>query len=170
VRCLTRFSFGVALLAVGSILNPVVSQTTLYKWVDEKGVTHYSESPPPQTRSRALKLETAPVISGGKTGSKPGKTLQQQEQEFRERQKEREAAAATDREKMQTADRAKSDRTQRCAEAKARIERLQAQRRAQLVRDQHRAFANEKADHAFDQRGIELNRLGKYVDENCPPN
>ena len=164
VRC----CLGVALVAVGLALNPAAAETTLYKWVDEKGVTHYSEAPPPKKRSQALRIQTAPATTEGTGNSKPGQTLQEQETAFQERQKAREAGAAKSRETIQAAEKAASERNKKCANARARIERLQAERRSQLTWDRHRVFANEKADRAFDQRGIELNRLGKFVDENCP--
>lgn len=163
-----RYCLGMALLAVGSALNPAAAETTLYKWVDEKGVTHYSETPPPKKRSQALRIQTAPATTEGTESSKPGQTLQEQETAFQERQKAREAGEAKSKETIKAAERAESERTKSCANAKARIERLQAERRSQLAWDQHRVFTNEKADRAFDQRGIELNRLGKFVDENCP--
>jgi hypothetical protein len=43
---------------------------TMYKWVDEKGVTHFSESPPPdeQTQKKATKV-TPKVIPAGNPGA-----------------------------------------------------------------------------------------------------
>lgn len=45
-----------ALLALG--LAAAVCPAQVYKWVDEKGVTHYSESPPPDRK--ATKVDTGP--------------------------------------------------------------------------------------------------------------
>jgi len=38
------------------------AQGQVYKWVDEKGVTHYSESPPPDNK-KATKVDTGPSVA-----------------------------------------------------------------------------------------------------------
>lgn len=42
--------------AVALLSLPAAAQ--LYKWVDEKGVTHYSEKPPPDGRAKSLDIKT----------------------------------------------------------------------------------------------------------------
>ena len=72
---------------------------TLYKWIDEKGVTHYSETPPPGGKARELKVKPTPPDAGAE-GSKPeAKSWQQQEKEFKQRQETREKAAAQEAER-----------------------------------------------------------------------
>ena len=39
------------------------SAQTMYKWVDEKGVTHFSENPPPDGNKNAQKIEVKPIQS-----------------------------------------------------------------------------------------------------------
>ena len=163
-----RCALLIALLVAPSEFNLATSQT-LYRWVDEKGTTHYSETPPPRKPSKALTLPPSPATPGATPSQKSGKTTEQLEAEFQQRQKARDANAARESETIQTAEKARQEKTRRCAEAKARIERLQAQRRSQLVLDQNRLIATERSNRAFDEQGRELNRLGKYVDENCPP-
>jgi glutaredoxin len=34
---------------------------SFYKWIDEKGVTHYSEAPPPTGQSETINMELAPA-------------------------------------------------------------------------------------------------------------
>jgi len=54
---------GLPLLAL--VLLPLcASAEGLYKWVDEKGVTHYSESPPPDS-SKAKKATKVEIRSQG---------------------------------------------------------------------------------------------------------
>jgi len=43
-------------------LAALAAQGEVYKWVDEKGVTHYSESPPPDSK-KATKVDTGPAVS-----------------------------------------------------------------------------------------------------------
>ena len=44
---------------VALALAATTAAAQIYKWVDEKGVTHYSESPPPD--KKATKVETGPA-------------------------------------------------------------------------------------------------------------
>ena len=44
------------------IAGPLGAQT-MYKWVDEKGVTHFSENPPPDGNKKAQKIEVKPIQS-----------------------------------------------------------------------------------------------------------
>lgn len=159
--------FGVVLGAVGFALLQAASGATIYKWVDEKGVTHYSESQPPQTKSKPIEVQTAPATSGGKVGATGGKTSREQELEFQKLQEEREATAIKEERERQAAKSAEADKTRKCAEAKARLAYLQGQRRGPA------ATRNEKGEIEwwnFERRGIEINELGRFIDQNCPPN
>ena len=61
----------------------------LYKWVDEEGVTHYSDTPAGQ--QKAQKLDIKPVLTPGPEVAKPlPKTWQEQEQELQKHRAERE--------------------------------------------------------------------------------
>jgi len=42
------------------LLVAATATATIYKWVDEKGTTHYSESPPPKPKIQAKEVEIAP--------------------------------------------------------------------------------------------------------------
>jgi Domain of unknown function (DUF4124) len=67
--------------AAALIFAPGTAHPVLYKWVDEKGHTHYGETPPPGVRAQ----EVAPPSS---SPSGP-KTLEEQEREFQKRRLER---------------------------------------------------------------------------------
>jgi hypothetical protein len=165
-KWLPIFFFGIVLIAVGFALTQIATGATIYKWVDEKGVTYYSESPPSQEKSKPIEIQTAPSTSGEKTGTAAGKTLQQEEIEFQQRRREREAAASKEEAKRQAVKIAESEMRRKCAEAKARIALLQKQRRGPAP------TRNEKGELEwwnFEQRGIEINFLGRFIDQNCPP-
>lgn len=165
-RGLSVFLFGIALAAVGSALAQTASSATIYKWVDEKGVTHYSESPPPKTKSKPIEVQTAPSPPAEQAGTAAVKSLQEQELEFQERRKEREAAMLQEERKRQAVKTAESDKKRKCAEAKTRLAYLQKQKRGPA------ATRNEKGEIEwwnFERRGIEINELGKFIDQNCPP-
>lgn len=60
-------SFVLALgLATFSFSNSTSAQTQLYQWVDENGVKHFSQQPPPEAPDlQPTDINGAPVISGG---------------------------------------------------------------------------------------------------------
>ncbi|MDF3031788.1 MAG: hypothetical protein K0R03_2346 [Moraxellaceae bacterium] len=46
--------------------SPVaLASANFYKWTDEKGVTHYSESPPPESTSNATKVKVPTRLPSG---------------------------------------------------------------------------------------------------------
>lgn len=51
------------------ILAVVTAGATIYKWVDEKGVTHYSQTPP--AKQKAQEIQAPPLPSAATEGSKP---------------------------------------------------------------------------------------------------
>ena len=71
-----------ALVAVGA---------TLYKWQDDHGVTHYSETPPSDRKAKAISLQPAPPISSGENPPDT-KSWQEKDIEFRKRRAERQEA------------------------------------------------------------------------------
>ena len=138
---------------------------TIYKWVDAKGVTHYSESPPERGRAQQLEIprSLAPTSAQPVT---PGKSWAQQDAEFRQRQIERERSEKLEASKREAVRTAEAMHKQRCAAARARIALLQLQRRGPAP------TINEKGEMEmwnFEQRGRELNEPGKFVDEDCEP-
>ena len=63
------------LLAVATLAAPI------YKWVDEKGVTHYSEKPPPKQKVQEIQVQPAPPAAGAESGKSAAKSWQEQELE-----------------------------------------------------------------------------------------
>ena len=43
------------------LMSTVAAAQTMYKWVDEKGVTHFSQDPPPDGTKGAAKIEVRPT-------------------------------------------------------------------------------------------------------------
>lgn len=86
----------------------------IYKWVDEKGVTHYSDTPASDQKSK--KIEASPPPETGITQ----KSWQQKEHEFRQRRLE--AEEAEEKQKQKEAIRIKEEQRQRCARAKNELD------------------------------------------------
>ena len=111
-------AIGRALTAAALVLLALgAGAQAMYKWVDEKGVTHFSEHPPPDGK-KAAKIEpkvTPPSSSPSAAGAKSGpEQWKAQEADFRKRQVER-----GQREQAETRERAELE--QKCAEARKRL-------------------------------------------------
>lgn len=108
-------------IAVMAALPFVATAQTLYKWVDEKGVTHYSEKPPEKGSATRVEVRTA---EGGKAA--PAEDWKEKERQFRERrvqreQQEREEAAKKERDEQGLA--------RRCRDAQRHLDGLKNARR-----------------------------------------
>ncbi|MCM8596977.1 DUF4124 domain-containing protein [Accumulibacter sp.] len=64
------------------------SAASIYRWVDENGVTHFSETPPVTRKAEAIDSAASPSTSG-QTPRPAAKTWQEKEVEFQKRQIER---------------------------------------------------------------------------------
>ena len=80
-------------LAVLAVVLSAPAAAQIYKWVDGSGVTHYSEKPPENGKSKEVQLrEASPASAKPKVG--PDTTLQERERAFNQRQVAREQAEA----------------------------------------------------------------------------
>jgi hypothetical protein len=52
----------IRIVLLACLLVPIAAAAQMYKWVDEKGVTHYSETPPPD--GKAAKVDIRPATGG----------------------------------------------------------------------------------------------------------
>ena len=91
------------LLAMGLLLCAAPSSAQMYKWVDDKGVTHYSESPPPGRKAQQIQATPAPGPSPSSSAApkpaEPASTWGDKERAFRQRTIEREYAEEAKRQK-----------------------------------------------------------------------
>ena len=99
-----------------------VANAQMYKWVDEKGTTHYSESPPPddaKTKVKPTKVEPKVIPPSSSSAYKEGQEKwRSQEAEFRKRQMDR-----GQRDKAEGEDKAK--RAHECENQRSRLASLQ---------------------------------------------
>jgi hypothetical protein len=100
-----------ALVALGAMAQP------MYKWVDEKGVTHFSESPPPD--GKATKVEVKP------TGTEKPRTDDWKERELESRQRRAQKEGADE----ETRKKEERERTQRCTRAREGLDTVTNTRR-----------------------------------------
>jgi len=132
----------------------------LYKWVDEKGVTHYSDTPPP--KGKAIKVPEPSLPATGGTEATKQKSWKELEQEFRVRQLERERAEREEEAEREAGQIADARRKRECANAHARINFLAGRK---II---WRYTAEGKRIYLSDEeRSAEIDRLKNFIDTNC---
>ncbi len=135
---------------------PWMASAAMYKWVDEKGVTHYSESAPPGAKATRIELPSTPAPAAPKDSVESWK---ERDIEFRKRRLEKEqaddAAAAS----------AKRD----AAVHKAQC--LEARRRVDILQPGHPVYrVNERGERVYmedQERAAEIDKWSKWADTNC---
>jgi hypothetical protein len=139
------------------LAQPAAGQQ-IYKWVDDKGVTQYTTTPPPGGKAQTIRAQPAT----GKPGAEP-RSWKDQEIEFRARQVER---AEAEHKQQQAENRARQEAARRresCINAHRNIQSLQEQRPVYAM--------NEKGERQYldDAQRAEAARKAKaFVDRECP--
>jgi len=131
----------------------------IYKWVDEKGVTHYSEKPPQGKKSAEVPIRSQPAPAAPQGPQSTGKTWQEQEADFQRRRVEQ----AEQRTKKEALDQASAaERRQTCLQARHDLHILEQERPVYSV--------NEKGERVYieDNNRAELrDRLRRIAEHNC---
>lgn len=84
-------------VALGILLAGVATaHAQMYKCVDERGVTHYSDKPRPGCKGGKVDIQPIPPVSG-KVAAPRSTHVPQQDADFKRRQMERERAEAADK-------------------------------------------------------------------------
>ena len=122
-----------ALLALALVALAAMAQP-MYKWVDEKGVTHFSESPPPD--GKATKVEVKP------TGTEKPRTDDWKERELESRQRRAQKDGAED----ETRKKEERERAQRCTRAQEGLDTVTNSRRVYRLDDKGERVYMEDAE------------------------
>ena len=150
-----------ALLTVllGVVLGSGLSAAQVYKWVDDKGVTHYSESPPPDKKEQAKKLNTTTPSGFGVSSAKEAKSAADLEADFKQR---RIARDEQDRKETKAADDERKDAVKRCGKARQSLGELRAPVPLYDI--------NEKGEKVYledDQRKIQIDETEAAIKRYC---
>ena len=97
---------------IAALLLATGAQAQIYKWVDEKGQTHYEERPP-EGKDKDAKKMAAPAPS--KDAKPAADDWKQKEIEFRQRQQQRQQADAAE-------ERKRAQREKACIRAREDVE------------------------------------------------
>lgn len=137
--------------ALPALLLLAATQATavpMYKCVDARGVTHYTETPHSGCVGRAVDIKPLPPPSGAQQA--PARDLGEQERDFRRRQLER----GRDEEKEAKAAKA---REQRCRALRAEHSRMTSGRRVVQY--------DAKGERAYLEDAERARRAAQYQDE-----
>jgi hypothetical protein len=119
----------------------------IYKWVDEKGVTHFSENPPPDGR-KATRIE--PRVTPPSSDVQPREDWKQRELQLRKQRIERDQK--DERRKAVEHNRA-AERKNRCAYAQRQLYVVSAQRPVYSVNEKGERVYLEDKDRAAEAAG-----------------
>ena len=133
-------------------LLPTTAKT--YRWVDEKGVTIYSQSPPPSGKATIINPPPKPAAAPNEIM----KDLKRQQTAIDDASKKKQETAQEREQK------AKNEETkkQNCAVARKNLEMVQQHPRARIKKEDgsYKTLSPE-------ERKVEIEKNTKYVEEFC---
>jgi hypothetical protein len=143
-----------ALLALCAACAIAAHAGPMYKWVDEKGVTHFSDDPPPGGKAQKMDVKPSP------SSSEPSAPLRVEDVRKRalELRDERLAREKRDEDAKRKADQDRS----RCVSAQNRIESLRLQRRRYSMNERGERVYMEDKD-----RDAEMEKAQQAVEKYC---
>jgi hypothetical protein len=142
------------LLAAVAVLVSASAHAQMYKCVDDRGVTHYTDKPGPDCKGDKVDIRPAPPLSSGPDGRK--ENLAEQERQFRQRQMDQ---TRKDQDEARRADKQKRD----CSRMHAEYQRLTSGRRLARVNEKGERVYVEDAER--DRRAAQLKN---DIARNCP--
>jgi hypothetical protein len=134
-------------------LLPAAAQA-IYKWVDENGVTHFSESPPPPG-AKGGKIDVKPVPPSSDRASDDPATWKERARALEQQRHQRESAE--DGARML----ARQDREARCRKAKGALDQLENARRLYTLEKGEKRYIGD------DERAAQAERMKKTIAESC---
>jgi type IV secretory pathway VirB10-like protein len=147
-------------LAATLLVLALPAAAAMYKWVDEKGVTHYSETPPPEgTAAKKIDIAPPPPSSGSTGRPETADDWKTRELEYRQRRLKKESAEAAEKAK---ADKTAADRKNLCVTAQNKLDILQGGGGIYHL--------NERGERVFlsdDERAAEISKWRVILKGSC---
>lgn len=141
------------LIGLALVLASGFAAAAMYKWVDEQGQVHYSQSPPLDQQSEKVKAPPPPPASAADEQSK----LQQQIDDLEKRQEERAKAAESEQKSAEEAAAFKAA----CERAKSNLQALTSRGQVSLKDgDEYRVMTEE-------ERQARIARAKRQIEEYC---
>ena len=130
----------------------------LYKWVDEQGKIHYSDTPPVEKSKSEKKLDIPNQPGTPSANSGNSKSWQEREQEFQKRRTTADEAAAKKQKEEQDA----QTKRENCAKAKQNLSQLESNAPVYTYNEQSgRSYLDEK------QRAEAIEKARKSISDLC---
>ncbi len=141
------------IVAVANAIGSTISAAgEIYKWRDENGKVHYSNTPPPGGGSEVIQQAPPPKDAG-----KPNERLQKELKAFDERYKKRKEAEDA----RHTAKQDQAIRMHNCSAAKQNLANLENRGRAMVKEGDSYTRLSEA------ERQRKINEAKKRMEENC---
>jgi hypothetical protein len=137
----------------GALLAGAAFGQTMYKWVDEKGVTHFTQDPPP-AGAKGGKIEVKPTPPSTQHTADDAATWKERARVLEDQRHEREKGE-------KSAEREKSLRDERCRRARMALDQLNTRRLYTVDAKGERHFMEDS------ERAAETERVSKAIAENC---
>lgn len=132
--------------------------SSIYRWVDESGQVHYTQTPPPHQPSEPVRIASPQPLGPSGSATPPQATSPS---EFLKKAEEADKAEAEAKAKAQQA---MQEKDAKCQQAKARIEFLNAKTARRLATVNDDGSYNRMDDAEFDKRKAEAQKI---ADANC---
>lgn len=134
---------------LGALLTTPVMAAQYYKWIDENGVTHYSETPPPVTAKNTSEVKVQTKSPSGAAAAT--ESLQKQREAVSKSLSEREKAAtqeATSSTKVN-----KAEYAERCKQYKSNLEAMESHGRVTETdsKGEKRVLTDEEKNKRMDE-------------------
>jgi hypothetical protein len=137
------------LLALAAV--PLAAGAQAYRWVDEKGQVHYSQTPPPGKKAEAV--APPPPVSGAPNQDALNRSLDQERATEPERRKAAENAAAQQQQIQQ-----------QCNQAREQLAFMEAKTARRLGTTDDQGNVSRVTEEEFQARRAELQRV---IAERC---
>ncbi len=134
-----------------ALVVPAMAQ--VYKWVDDKGVTHYGERPPQGKKAEKVEQRLANPEPAPGAAAQPN--WKEQDLEFRKRRIETEQTEAKDKQR-------ETSQRQTCNQARDQLAQMKSARRLYRL--------DEKGERVFqsdDERNAAIARFERLVSDRC---
>ena len=136
-----------ALILLLALVPFCAAAQQMYKWVDEKGTTHFSEYPPPEGKDKATKVEVKPPATEAARGRWKGRELESRQRRCRDAGEE---GAGRRR------------RARRCSDARQSLDTMKNSRRVYNLDDKgERVYVEDK------DRPAAIEKWNREVERNC---
>lgn len=138
------------ILLLWALLAPAAAQ--VYKWVDEKGVTHYGERPPQGRKANEVEQRLANPAAPGKAAQPDWK---EQEIEFNKRRIKSEQTESRNKER-------EANQRHACEQARYQLNRIKSANRLYRLDEK-----GERVYQSEEERSAAMARLEQQVAERC---